>query len=352
MAIYRQCGCEGKPKWAMKHERCPKCGDSLQSNKHYYIEWYEGGKRKQKACNGLTLRQCKKLLGQIRSKDKESKKRATLLTDAISKYLDRIKVDSPSYLKHANLYMKRLVEFLGNPACEDVAPAQIQDWKIWLRGKGLSESTTNKHLATVKSMWNYVVPELIGVWSSVKLYRPHNELIRFLSEEQERALLECSKENNPTLQEMIIVSLLTGLRKANVMNLKRSEIDWESGHAHVVQKGGITHTVPLHPAVLSILENCPFNGTDYFWISPHTGRPYRDMGKVFKQCLKQSGVNPELFRWHDLRHTAACKLLRTNAGLKAVQQFLGHADIQNTMRYTHLENGYLSSKVNEISLAI
>jgi site-specific recombinase XerD len=77
--------------------------------------------------------------------------------------------------------------------------------------------------------------------------------------------------------------------------------------------------------------------------SPHVfcdkdGRPYKDIKKSFKTAIKRSGI--ENFRFHDLRHSFASKLVRKGATLKAVQELLGHKDMKMTMRYAHLADDF------------
>ena len=55
------------------------------------------------------------------------------------------------------------------------------------------------------------------------------------------------------------------------------------------------------------------------------------------------------FRFHDLRHTCASWLLQNGANLVTVKKILGHAKIQTTMRYAHLENNVTADALSTLT---
>jgi integrase len=69
------------------------------------------------------------------------------------------------------------------------------------------------------------------------------------------------------------------------------------------------------------------------------GNPYKredSLKKAFSGALRRAGV-AEL-RFHDLRHTAATRMIENGASIVAVSKILGHADLKTTMRYAHPED--------------
>src|SRR5262245_36937099 len=71
------------------------------------------------------------------------------------------------------------------------------------------------------------------------------------------------------------------------------------------------------------------------------------MNRVFTPALKRAGVHD--FRWHDLRHTFASRLVMKGVDIRTVQELLGHADIRMTLRYSHVSPAHLLNAVEKLT---
>ena len=73
-----------------------------------------------------------------------------------------------------------------------------------------------------------------------------------------------------------------------------------------------------------------------------------------RRALRMAGVSrPEgCIGWHDLRHTYGCHLAMRGVGLKVIQELMGHATIEMTMRYAHLSSEARESAVQELDRPI
>jgi integrase len=60
------------------------------------------------------------------------------------------------------------------------------------------------------------------------------------------------------------------------------------------------------------------------------------LSRAFEKACKRSGITG--LRFHDLRHTAATRMIERGVNIAAVSRLLGHADIKTTMRYSHPNN--------------
>jgi integrase len=144
--------------------------------------------------------------------------------------------------------------------------------------------------------------------------------------------------------------LSTGLREEDAVELKWTEVNSPANSISCFIKPGKWHTVSMTPRIREMIESLRGNHPVYVfthilsrrtkrdgvWLEP--GDRVRLKKKTYYRIMKTE-VFPAAhivdFTPHDFRHTAATRLLRVS-NLVAVMMLLGHADIETTMRYTHI----------------
>lgn len=140
------------------------------------------------------------------------------------------------------------------------------------------------------------------------------------------------------LTPLTLLSLNTGMRFGELAQLEWSAIDFPACNLTVTgrtSKGARTRHIPLNAEALDVLQR---------WRAQHPGPGllFKNsdgavLGTVrngFKRMLKDAGISN--FRWHDLRHTFASKLVQRGVDLVVVRELLGHSDFSLTLRYSHL----------------
>jgi integrase len=173
----------------------------------------------------------------------------------------------------------------------------------------------------------------------------------YLSVEESELLL---RSTQGMWHEIVLVALKTGLRLGELRGLKWEDIDWEKRELtvrrsvyldkHIVPpKSNRMRIVPLSDDVYSVLSQNRRKRGFIFSIKPNMHLKNTCCRKrLYKMC---DAAGLRRIGWHVLRHTFASQLVMAGAHLKAVQELLGHTDIQTTMRYAHMAPSALSDTV-------
>lgn len=128
------------------------------------------------------------------------------------------------------------------------------------------------------------------------------------------------------------------MRKGEILSCRKHWIYLDFGFINVLEtKNGKGRKIPISNKLRQIFEEKlkdESNKTDYIFINPEIDSPYTDIKHSFHSVLEKAKINN--FRFHDLRHTVATRLVESGIDLVVVKDILGHAKIETTMRYAHL----------------
>ncbi len=135
------------------------------------------------------------------------------------------------------------------------------------------------------------------------------------------------------------------MRQGEILSLKWCNVDLQRGIATLHEtKNGERRSVPLNKTVWNLLKEksrvrylataTSLRLSDYiFTSSTGTMKDGGHLRRDFMAALKQARI--EGFRFHDLRHTFATRIVQRGIDLYKVQKLLGHRDVKTTQRYAH-----------------
>jgi integrase len=272
--------------------------------------------------------------------------------DAAAEFLRYTEHDrgcKPSTLRdyRSNLEAHLLPAF-GDQALEAVTPAAIDAWRASLAT--LSPRTKNKLLVVMHGVFHRAQ----HVWdlpanpvASVEKYRqPSSGDIDVFSPEEVMALMRAAGPEQDAA--IFLTAAFTGLRRGELLALRWRDVDFAGSVVRVrasyaageltTPKSGKVRSVPLAPEVANALARLgqrPNWTSDDDLVFPGEAGDYLDgsaLRRRYAAALGRAGLRP--LRFHDLRHTFGTRMI-AKADIRRVQEWMGHADVQTTMRYLH-----------------
>lgn len=175
---------------------------------------------------------------------------------------------------------------------------------------------------------------------------------RFLSEQEIARLgdaLDLARKKQPLRAIIIYLLLLTGCRRSEITDLTWSEVKGGRLLLHDSKTG--PRTVWLGEEARMLLSTLERRGPSdpVFW-NKLTRRPVRDIEPFWRDVKAEAGL-PGV-RLHDLRHSFASHAAARSETLPMIGKLLGHARLQSTSRYAHLDDGHVLDAAQRIGQLI
>ena len=215
----------------------------------------------------------------------------------------------------------------------------------------LSGESVYLEIAALRAFYRFAEQEKLlplNVAENLSLPRRWRRLPKALSEEEINQLLQPEKPETPaTLCDQAILELAyaSGLRLAELRNLRLEQLHLQVGFINVIGKGNKERVVPVGQKAREALERYQEVGRPRL-VKPvstgevflnRRGKPFRPvtMWLRIKKRARRAGISRKVTP-HMLRHSFATHLLEHGADLRVIQELLGHASISTTEVYTHV----------------
>jgi type 1 fimbriae regulatory protein FimB/type 1 fimbriae regulatory protein FimE len=175
--------------------------------------------------------------------------------------------------------------------------------------------------------------------------RPRNVDLRtreYLTEAEVEGLTNAAKDNRWGDRDatMVLVAYRHGLRASELVDLRWDQVDFRTATLHVRRvKQGLPSTHPIPGDELRALRRLQRKrqATSPFVFTSERGAPFTTAG--FARMVERAGAGAKLgFKAHPhmLRHACGYALANKGHDTRALQAYLGHRNIQHTVRYTEL----------------
>lgn len=245
-----------------------------------------------------------------------------------------------------------------------ILAADVEKWKGERLADGIKPATVNREVTRLRGVlsraveWGLLPSHPLRVVKRVQTDDDHR--VRYLSQAEEarlRAALDDRDREARSARERanqwraergrppfpaldyadhltpaVLLSMNTGLRRGELTSLRWGDVDLQARVLTVraaAAKSRKGRHVPLNAEAMATLERWQEQSEDSQRVFA-----FIDAKKSWGAVLRAAGIDG--FRWHDLRHHFASRLVQAGVNLNIVRDLLGHGDLKMTLRYAHL----------------
>ncbi len=272
-----------------------------------------------------------------------------MIKEAFEKYIKNERRYSPhtvkSYINDIKQYELFLLE--NNSS---VLKASYQDIRFWLISiiENNTKKTVNRKISSIKTLYKFLIKYnyiKTNPANKISLIKNDKNIPEFITEDKVNYLIDEIEfpETFEGERDKLVIEMLfsTGIRKAELINLKERDIDFYSENITVLGKRNKERIIPITKTLKNNIkkylqkkqkENLT---NEYLFVTNKNKQMYpklvyRIVNKYISLITTQQSKSP-----HTLRHSFATSLLNNGADINAVKELLGHSSLAATQVYTH-----------------
>lgn len=278
-------------------------------------------------------------------------------------YLKLEKALSPNTIDAYTNDLEKLLNYLTdiNKNFMDVTLKDLETFMASLVDIGISARSQMRIISGIRSFYrflvmeNYLKQDPTELLEAPKLGRHLPEVLTVKEIDEIESCIDFSKQEGTRNHAIIELLYSCGLRVSELCNLTMSDLYLDEGFIRVTGKGNKQRLIPISNRAIHELDNW---FSDRCHISPQKGhedyvflsfRRKKKLSRIsvfhfIKELVEEAGIQ-KVVSPHTFRHSFATHLLEGGANLRAIQEMLGHAYIDTTEIYTHVNQQSLRQEI-------
>ncbi|PCI39898.1 MAG: hypothetical protein COB46_07915 [Rhodospirillaceae bacterium] len=264
--------------------------------------------------------------------------------EALLRYGEEKQQANPEgYTASVRYNLQRLLNQFGRLNLSEFNLKMLQDYTNE-RLKSVKSGTVHRELAIVRAILNKAHrEEQLAVVPPFPKVKPSQGRCRWLTIDEEERLLKASTSH---LRALIAFAVDTGGRRSEIFKLGWQNVDLDRGFVIFTKtKNGEDRSVRLTNRARQILVGLGSKQSGP--VFTYEGQPIKDVKTTFGKARKKAGL--EDFRFHDLRHTFASRLVQKGISIYEVMHLTGHKSLVMVQRYAHLAPDYQNRAIEALN---
>jgi integrase/recombinase XerC len=275
----------------------------------------------------------------------------------IQPFLDYLKYQK-RYSQHTLIsYQTDLVDFFdfvtvkyGDLSLPDIKPALVRTWLASLKEKNIASKSVNRKISSLKSFFKYQLRNhaiVVSPMSSIASLKVSKRLPSFIEQKDTNTLfrhIEFPETWKGKTDHLLLkIFYQTGIRLAELINLKKSQVDASNSNIKVIGKGNKERVIPVNNDLINDIlfyikskESSTGDVDAQHVLTNSKGKKlypkyvYNAVKFYLNTVTTNNRKSP-----HILRHSFATHLINNGADINAVKELLGHTSLASTQIYTH-----------------
>jgi len=255
-----------------------------------------------------------------------------------------------SYQNDLQSFFNFINEQFGDIPLNQVTGSFIRSWLAELKNSGMESKSINRKISCLKSFYKFQLKQghiTTSPMTTIISPKIKKRLPQYVEEKDLQTLFSLVEFPNTWdgQTQLLILKLLyaTGMRQAELVNLKESQIDAGNCFIKILGKGNKERIVPLNSRLMDTILLYMKNKRINFDLFDSLNLFINSKGKKLYAKMVYNIVNKYLSLVttidkkspHVLRHSFATHLMNNGAEINAVKELLGHSSLAATQIYTH-----------------
>lgn len=255
-----------------------------------------------------------------------------------------------SYQNDLSAFFEFITITFGETALPEIKATMVRSWLAGLKEQGMESKSVNRKISSLKSFFKYQLREesiLVSPMATIISPKISKRLPQFVDKADVDTLFSYVEfpDSWQGRTDRLILQLFynTGMRQAELVNLKENQVDSSKKVLKVLGKGNKERIIPISPALLQQVKEYTADKKKLFdkfdaecllvsqkGVKLYPRYVYNTVNSYLSKITTISKKSP-----HVLRHTFATHLMNNGADLNAVKELLGHSSLAATQIYTH-----------------
>jgi integrase len=334
----------------------------------WWVSFTVDGKPFQRSTGTANEKLAKKVEAKIKTQIVEDKwfdidkaKRYTyedMMTRFMEKYAPKKTTATQAMYKYAR---KHLDCYFAGMTLADITEDEIANYMMERIDEGAAPASANREFSTLSKAFMEAVKT--WKWCKVnpcmmvsKLEEDNIQYIWLTSEQEEKVLDKANVYLNGDLPDMISLGIHTGMRREEILSLKRAQINLSARTVTALNtKNKEPRTIPMNDTVYEMLKKRLAGVTNingYLFVTS-TGTKYQggNVLRAFKAAVREADkadANIGKFWFHGLRHTFGTRLAQAGKNTRQISELMGIKSEKVLRRYTHMDVAHLRSVVESL----